>query len=230
MKKRNLTVEQIASRDARRAKFRALAKRVAAMSDGERAELLARMPAVVTIEGRALSPFNSCLIIFQNPGASIVGGFRQWIKHGRAVKKGQHGAQIWVPTGAGGADRENGSARAAAGDSREESGGDDGGGYRFISGTVFDVTQTQDLAAGDCPADVIDLSPADPVPALVRGFVTEAAPVAVVSPEIADAFGMRGLPNVIVRESDGPVLDGWICTKEPAPQTAPAPVAQLTLW
>jgi hypothetical protein len=26
------------------------------------------------------------------------------------------------------------------------------------------------------------------------------APVAVVSPEIADAFGMRGLPNVIVRE------------------------------
>lgn len=178
MKKRNLTVEQIASRDARRAKFRALAKRVAAMTDGERAALLAKMPAIVTIEGRALSPFNSCLVVFQNPGATIVGGFRQWIKHGRSVKKGEHGAQIWVPTGKRNAD---GSAPSAM---EDEGNASADGGACFITGTIFDVLQTSEIAAGDCPEDVIDCAPAEsaPVPALVRGFATEAAPVAEIEP------------------------------------------------
>lgn len=201
MKKRTLTVEQIASRDARRAKFRALAKRVAAMSDGERARLLASMPAIVTIEGRALSPFNSCLVMLQNPRASIVGGFRQWIKHGRAVKKGEHGASIWVPC----------AARVVDGAA------DDGDGKPgFIAGTVFDVTQTAEIAAGDKPDDVIE------VPAIARGFD---GPIAVVTPEVADAFGMRGLPNVRIEESDGPVFDGWICTK---PSDEDRAVASMT--
>lgn len=163
--RKDLTPEQIAARDARRTKFRDLARRVAKMSDAERAELVSRMPAIVTIEGRALSPFNSCLIAFQNPNASLVGGFRQWIAQGRAVKKGEHGAMIWVPCGKG----------ASAGDGtpggeQPAEGGSDG--PRFITGTVFDVTQTKEIE-GD-------------------------APIAVVAPEVADAFGMRNLPNVHV--------------------------------
>lgn len=141
MKKRQLTPEQTAARDARREKFQALAKRVAAMSPGERADMLARMPAIVTIEGRALSPFNSCLVMLQNPGASIVGGFRQWIKAGRAVKKGQHGAAIWIPTGAG---RSDAAALETANPAEEQAGES---GPRFITGTVFDVTQTAEIEA-----------------------------------------------------------------------------------
>lgn len=173
MKKRTLTPEQTAARDARRSKFRDLARKIKAMSDAERAALTARMPAIVTIEGRALSPINSILIGFQLPQASIVGGFRQWIKNGRAVMKGQHGAAIWVPTGAKGDDREDGTAGPGAGDVREESAGDDGGSCRFIMGTVFDVTQTNEIGA---------------------------EPVAVVSAEVAEAFGMRNLPNVRIDE------------------------------
>ncbi len=148
-KRKELTPEQIAARDARRSKFRALSKQIAAMSPDARAALAARMPGIVTVEGRALSCFNCCLVIMQNPGATIVGGFRQWIKHGRAVKKGEHGAQIWVPTGAkGGSD-------ASEAPEDLESGSD----CRFISATIFDVTQTAEIAAGDAPEDVIELAP-----------------------------------------------------------------------
>ena len=147
MKKRILTPEQIAARDARRSKFRALSKQIAAMTPEARAALAAWMPAIVTVEGRALSCFNSCLVIMQNPGATIVGGFRQWIANGRAVMKGQHGAQIWVPTGAKGGAGESGEG-TPAGDTPGDGDGE-GGGCRFITATIFDVTQTSELAAGD---------------------------------------------------------------------------------
>jgi hypothetical protein len=31
--------------------------------------------------------------------ATIVGGFRQWLKQGRCVKKGEHRSDIWIPLG-----------------------------------------------------------------------------------------------------------------------------------
>src|SRR5262249_5129698 len=46
----------------------------------------------------ALSAFNSCLVLRQLPNASMVGGFRQWLDKGRAVRKGEHGLMIWLPT------------------------------------------------------------------------------------------------------------------------------------
>ncbi|MGV1047711.1 MAG: hypothetical protein ACOYD4_04180, partial [Solirubrobacterales bacterium] len=83
-----LTPEQIAARDARREKFKALHRQVAGMTETARIELIQRMGAIVTCDGHPLSPRNTCLVIFQSPTASIVGGFRQWLKHGRAVRKG----------------------------------------------------------------------------------------------------------------------------------------------
>lgn len=157
-KRKELTPEQIAARDARRAKFRELARRVSKMTNDERAALIARLPAIVTIEGRALSPVNSILIGFQLPAATIVGGFRQWIAHGRAVKKGEHGAMIWVPTGAKGEAGEGTPAGETPGDGE----GGEGGGCRFITATVFDVTQTAEIAAGDNPDAVIKVEPARP--------------------------------------------------------------------
>lgn len=144
-KRKELTPEQTAARDARRSRFRELARKVAKMSDAERAALVSRMPAIVTVEGRALSGFNSCLIAFQNPAASLVGGFKQWLAHGRAVRKGEHGAMIWVPAGARAAGSE-----APAADGGE--GGDDSG-PRFITGTVFSVEQTDELPTNETTSE-----------------------------------------------------------------------------
>lgn len=132
--KRTLTPEQEAARVARRERFRALVKQVAAMPDEQRAQLVRQAGAVVTCEGRALSPTNSMLCLMQIPGVSMVGGFRQWLKAGRCVCKGQHGASIWVPVG--GRAVESATSDTPAGD-------DDKPG--FVVGTVFDVSQTQEI-------------------------------------------------------------------------------------
>lgn len=171
--KRQLTPEQIEKRDARRAKFRVLVKQVADMGDSERAMLAARMGNLVTCEGHVLSIHNSCLLATQCPTATVVGGFRQWLKHGRAVIKGQHGAMIWVPVGGRNNDVPlDGSTSNSAVVDGQPSGDSD---RRFIIGTVFDISQTQEIEAGH--------------------------PIAVVSPEVADAFNMRSLPNVRVEEA-----------------------------
>jgi antirestriction protein ArdC len=138
--KRQLTVEQEAARDERRARFKDLCKRVAAMSDVERAELTNRVGAIMTCEGRTLSLHNTLTVLLQNPRASVVGGFRQWLAAGRCVRKGEHGAMIWVPCGVRqGTEGEPANATAA----EDEAGND----RRFIMGTVFDVSQTEERVA-----------------------------------------------------------------------------------
>ena len=126
--KRNLTEDQIKARDERRSSFKAIAKKVADMPADERAALAARMP-VVSVEGRAMSVHNCCMVTMQCPTATIVGGFRQWLKAGRCVRKGEHGLTIWFP-------------RIAKDETGEATGAPDG----FMLGTVFDVTQTDETA------------------------------------------------------------------------------------
>ena len=141
--RRQPTAEQKAKAAARRERFAALAKQVAAMSEDERAGLVLRLGAVVTVEGRPLSAFNSCLVLTQFPGCSLVGGFRQWKAHGRSVKKGAAGLMIWVPTGR--TVDADGPAPADAATASEpattEVGAKRAG---FVMGTVFDVTQTDE--------------------------------------------------------------------------------------
>ena len=135
MKKRQLTEEQQAARDQRRAGFRELAKKISKLNPEERAKLAAKMPALVTVAGHPLSAFNCCLVAYQFPNATIVGGFRQWIKAGRVVRKGQHGFSIYVPTGKKGDDTEPSEAETA----------ESAGRPKFIAGTLFDVSQTDPL-------------------------------------------------------------------------------------
>ena len=132
--KRQLTPEQAQARDARREKFKQLVKQVAAMSDTERAALALNAGAVVTVEGKALSPINTMLCFMQLPNVSVVGGFRQWLKAGRCVRKGQHGATIWVPLG-----------------TKAEPTGD-GDRQAFGTGTVFDIAQTDEVAKEETAA------------------------------------------------------------------------------
>ena len=143
MRRHQPTAEQKAAATARRERFTELANDIARMSDDERAALVARVGAIVTCEGRALSVHNSCLVLTQLPAASMVGGFRQWMAHGRSVRKGEHGLMIWVPTS-----RKD---DAPPTDGQAAEGEAAGAGKRagFVMGTVFDVTQTEPTAARD---------------------------------------------------------------------------------
>lgn len=130
---RKLSPEQEAARVARKEKFKALWQQVAKMGDSEKAQFAAKF-GFVTCEGHALSLCNQMLVALQSPGATVLGGFRQWIKQGRAVRKGEHGVMIWVPIGT----RAN---NAEAQDPQSDGDAD----RRFIVGTIFDISQTQEI-------------------------------------------------------------------------------------
>lgn len=135
MRRRPLTAEQQAKSDERRARFSALAKQIAAMSDEQRAEMAARMAGAVTIEGRVLSIHNACLLACQRPDTTMVGGFQQWKANGRSVRKGEHGLMIWAPC------------RPREGDApAPEPGEMSSARPNFVMVTVFDVAQTDAVA------------------------------------------------------------------------------------
>ena len=130
--RRQPTEAQRAAAAERRSRMRLLAKQVSAMPVEERTALAQRI-GLRTIEGHELSCFNACMVFMQRPCASIVGGFQQWRRAGRMVRKGEHGAAIWVPVGT---PREG------------EQGQDtpDLDDVRFVLGTVFDVSQTDAIS------------------------------------------------------------------------------------
>ncbi len=132
--KRQLTPAQAAARDERRQSLIAMNRKISAMTPAERDALTASIGAILTCEGRALSPRNSMLVWMQIPAASLVGGFHQWQKVGRCVMKDQHGAQALVPLG-----------RKVQDASGEVSTTDDGEGMHFTTTTYFDVTQTETM-------------------------------------------------------------------------------------
>lgn len=227
MKRKTMTPDQKERSDARRAGFRALAKRVAAMTPEERATL-ARKIQPVSISGNGFSLTNTILLILQCPTGTIFGGFRQWIKVGRCVRKGEHGSMIWCKAGGK-------SSESAGQDNAEPTSGEvEGESLRFLIGTVFDVSQTEPLIPKDeDPGAPIHDIHADPVPErlelceaaerpadptlskeltfehLTTGAQINSEPehyepgTAVVGADIADAFGMRGLPNTVIIERDG---------------------------
>lgn len=131
--RRQPTAEQKQKAAERRAAFRALAKRISELTEDERLALAARA-GIRTIEGRELSIVNQCLLMTQRGNATVVGGFQQWKRAGRQVRKGEHGLSIWIPVGFG---RKDGEATGAEiGETGEEKR------RGFIMGTVFDVSQT----------------------------------------------------------------------------------------
>jgi len=123
------TPEQRAHAEERRNRFRGLARQVAAMGPEARAELAARINPV-TVEGRPLSLHNACLLASQLATVTLVGGFRQWRRAGRHVRKGEHGLALWIP-------------RVASKEAPETDGEAEPGEVRFLIGTVFDVSQTE---------------------------------------------------------------------------------------
>ena len=139
--RRQATPEQKEKAQARREQFRSLCAQVADLDDGARQALAARMLAT-TVEGRTLSFGNQLLIALQRTDVTLVGGFHQWKKAGRAVKKGESGLMIWCPTDRRG-EREQ---VAPDGASEKVISTDEKPG--FILGYVFDISQTEPLTEG----------------------------------------------------------------------------------
>ena len=143
--KKQITAEQKAQRDERAARVKELARTVAKMSPEERAAILDRVGAIVTIEGHALSPRNTCLTVMQIHTASVVGGFQQWRRAGRMVRKGQHGAAIAVPARR----KSNTHTETPAAEASAEEPND----LFFTYTTVFDVSQTDPIEGTDTDTD-----------------------------------------------------------------------------
>lgn len=122
--KRKPTPEQIAKAEERRERLRALWQKIGAMSEEERQAMAEKMPAVVTCEGHSLSANNTILLCFQIQSPSVVGGFKQWQKAGRQVRKGEHALGIWIPKDKEGTDEK-----------------------LFFFGSVFDISQTEESAS-----------------------------------------------------------------------------------
>jgi antirestriction protein ArdC len=129
--KRTLTPAQEAARAERKAKQAALFARLAKLTLCERAKLAQTMP-VLNPDGHRLSVSNMCMLGFQREHVTVVAGFRQWLAHGRCVRRGERGLTIRVPC----------AARLDA-ESTESSGVRE---VYFVGGTVFDVSQTEALS------------------------------------------------------------------------------------
>ena len=138
------TAEQAAAKLERREKFKILWSKVAKMSTNERVHIAHKL-GLRNVAGHEMSCTNSILCMMQCPRVSIVGGFRQWIENGRAVKKGEHGMMIWFPIG-----------RKTENESGEPSTLMDE--KRFGIGTVFDISQTAPMAGQEAPIDVVTVS------------------------------------------------------------------------
>ena len=129
--KRKLTAAQQAQSQERKANKAQLFKDIQAMNDQQKESFLKHFAAVVTTEGHQLSPFNSIACIIQGEDCdiipTIVGGFNQWKKEGRQVKKGSKGLAIYIPC----SKKET----SETGEEKES--------RYFTSGYVFDISQTE---------------------------------------------------------------------------------------
>lgn len=99
--------------------------------------IVSKVGAIISITGKPLSLFNSCLILSQF-NASVVGGFNQWKEAGRVVKKGEKGIQIYFPAFGKSEEAADGAEASAEGEQQSK---------RFRIGYVFDVTQTDEIEA-----------------------------------------------------------------------------------
>ena len=121
-------------RQEKKEKIIRIRKTLSEMSEENR-QAIADKYGIVTVEGHLLTPHNQCFIVAQSEiNFSIVGGFQQWKKAGRIVRKGEHGFLIFVPSKT---KQEN-----------SEMISDDGN-VHFFTATVFDISQTEVIAKSE---------------------------------------------------------------------------------
>lgn len=111
----------------RKERTRQLRQKLASLTAPER-QVLAGRGLIATVEGRTLSLHNTLLVYIQCNGVipTVVGGYQQWKRAGKQVKKGEHGFIIWFPVGA-----------------KDEETGDILSAETFYTATVFDISQVE---------------------------------------------------------------------------------------
>jgi len=117
-------------KEEKKAKIKELRDKLKSLDDATRNDML-KNGHIMTIEGKSLSDKNTLLLLFQGVRDSIVGGYQQWKRAGRQVKKGEHGAVIWFPSNF----------------KKVNDDGEESEGTSFFTGTVFAQSQTEELAA-----------------------------------------------------------------------------------
>jgi hypothetical protein len=139
---RQLTDQQKAARDERRAQFRAIVKQLADMPANEREEIFQKLGFVKLSTKERYSLINSLLIAAQMRGVTptILGGYAEWHRQGRTVRKGERGFMIWIPTGVQKREIPAVDPKGQLTTMLEESTT-----VHFIIGTVFDISQTDAL-------------------------------------------------------------------------------------
>lgn len=110
----------------RKQRIKELRTKLANLTPAEREKLTVR-GLIATVEGRALSFHNTMLVYLQSNGAAptVVGGYKQWRKAGKQVRRGEHGYIIWFPVG------------------EKTEDGDIIDAQTFYTATVFDISQVE---------------------------------------------------------------------------------------
>ena len=122
-------------RQEKKEKIIRIRKTLSEMTEEQR-HAVADKHGIVTVEGHLLTPHNQCFLVAQSEiNFSIVGGFQQWKKAGRIVRKGEHGFLIFVPS------------KAKQEENSEIISDDEN--VHFFTATVFDISQTDLLASGE---------------------------------------------------------------------------------
>ena len=114
----------------RKERIKQLRERLAGLTPEERQALAAR-GMVATVEGRTLSLHNTLLVYLQGNGTqpTVIGGYQQWKRAGKQVKKGEHGMMIWFPVG-----------------QKDEDTGDILTAETYYTATVFDISQVEAIS------------------------------------------------------------------------------------
>jgi hypothetical protein len=116
-------------RQEKKEKIIRIRKTLSEMTEEQR-QAVADKFGIVTVEGHLLTPHNQCFLVAQSDiNFTIVGGFQQWKKAGRIVRKGEHGFLILVPC-------------KSKQDENHEMISDDED-VHFFTATVFDISQTE---------------------------------------------------------------------------------------
>ncbi|RJQ57883.1 MAG: DUF1738 domain-containing protein [Stygiobacter sp.] len=124
-------------RKEKKEKIIRIRKTLSEMTEKQR-QAIADKFGIVTVEGHSLTAHNQCFLVTQSElNFSIVGGYKQWQKAGRSVRKGEHGFYIFVPSKT--KEESENSAEVSADDETPF----------FFTAVVFDISQTEAIAKSE---------------------------------------------------------------------------------
>jgi hypothetical protein len=119
-------------KEEKKTRIKELMSKISQLSD-EQKQILVEKLGITNPEGHILTGRNQALLYFQAEGSplSVVGGFQQWQKYGRVVRRGEHGYLIAVP----------------ANNKKVEDSSDADDPTFFLWKAVFDISQTEEMTA-----------------------------------------------------------------------------------